>query len=142
MKDDPLKAEATNCSCSFRSFCPKKKKAGILERSRPSRSCGDTPKASRGTERPDFGGRVPKRSANRRRDMGHAATITMRHLVACVMRYAQACRINPVTNRCRGCFGSCYPIGNRNLGLIALKPDVASLGVNRGMGAQELAVFR
>jgi IS5 family transposase len=31
--------------------------------SRPSRSRGDTPKASRGTERPGSGGRMPKRSA-------------------------------------------------------------------------------
>ena len=87
-------------------------------------------------------GGCPKRSANRRRDMGHAATITMRHLVACVMRYARACRINPVTNRCRGCCGSCYLIGNRNLGLIALKPDVASLGANRGSEQELFKIVR
>lgn len=57
--------------------------------------------------RPGSGGRVPKRSANRRRDMGYAAAITMRLLVARPMHLTQALHIKTVTIRARRC---CAPI--------------------------------
>lgn len=58
--------------------------------SRPRRSRGAKPKASRGTEQPSSSGRGPERSANRIRDMGYAAAISIRHFNDGAMQQARA----------------------------------------------------
>lgn len=68
--------------------------------------------------RPDNGGRVPERSANRSLDMGHASETSIRHLDDSAMRRARARRIISVTSQAAA-LQRISGFNNRDLGIIA-----------------------